>query len=293
MNEIERRIAAIRTDRSRGASELACQALEILRDAARFTQAVDTAGFMQEIQDTAGQLIHCRPAMAAICNCTYRFLTEFINCSRVARNLEELKALSVQAGDDLIASVSAARDRAIRNGASLVKDGDLLASCSYSSSVIQTLKCAAGQGRSFAVLVMQSKWAGRSYGDMTASRLVEYGIRCRVIPDDRVDNHLSGVDFVLLGADTILYDGTLVNGYPSLELVRAAAKHVPPVPVYSVCESTKFYPRDRLANQEEGFDLVSPELLSGGIITEAGIIKPGQIWRYMPDLPDSFPLPAK
>ncbi|GAI73282.1 unnamed protein product, partial [marine sediment metagenome] len=83
-------------------------------------------------------------------------------------------------------------------------------------------------------------------------------------------------------ADSVLRDGSLINGLPTCELALAAKGKLP---FYVVCETLKFNPRvsSKHVKLEEGFDLTPPELITG-IITEAGAFKPENLAPHMKEL---------
>ena len=118
----------------------------------------------------------------------------------------------------------------------------------------------------------------QSHGEATAQELRSHDISVEVVPDDAVKNHISRARRVLVGADSILGDGSLINGTPTYDLAAAARRTS--VPFYSVCESVKLDARSHRPKLEKGFDLV-PARLIAGIITEKGIIKPGDVIDHM------------
>ncbi|MEN6460578.1 MAG: hypothetical protein ABFC94_04310 [Syntrophomonas sp.] len=274
MNSLSKRIEAIRNDRSHGASELTRQALKIMQDAARASTADNPLEFLDDMRRIAGNLIITRTTMVSIRNSISRFMFKLIaECAKSDNNLESLQTWSVQTTVDLINIVAEARDKAIINATEFIPDGARLLTCSYSSTVIDTLKHTVTSGKSFNIMVLESQFGRFKYGEMAAARLAEKGIACTVIPDKQIKAILPQSDMILIGADAVLTDGSIINGCPSLVLARVAAENMPPVPVYSICESIKFYPGKTLSLEEEGFDLIPAQLIKG-IITEDAILNP-------------------
>ncbi|GAH63360.1 unnamed protein product, partial [marine sediment metagenome] len=104
--------------------------------------------------------------------------------------------------------------------------------------------------------------------------------------DIAIKDCITEVRKVLVGADSVLRDGSLINGLPTYELALAAKGKLP---FYVVCETLKFNPRvsSTQVKLEEGFDLTPPELITG-IITEAGAFKPENLAPHMKELERYF-----
>lgn len=279
MKDLAGRINSIREDRTHGAGELTRRALEILRDAARENRSLTTAGFLEAMEVACRELIAARPSMAIIASSVDRFRCRLTEYAGRERNIKALRSFAVRAAAGIMEEISSAKGQAVAAAAGLLADGTRMVTCSYSSTILQVLEEASRDNR-FPVTVLESRFGGYSYGEMTASRLREKGINCRVMPDNRVREAVEEADLILVGADAVLPDGSLVNGYPTLELATAAADQEPPVPFYAVCESLKFHPC-RTISMEEGFQLIQFQLVKG-IICEGGIISPGRVAGYSP-----------
>lgn len=259
MNEIEIRIEGIRSDRVHGASELAHAALGILQDAIKESRTKSIPAFVMEIEAYAAELAAARPTMAAIANCSDRFIKLFRQLLQKEQSLADLKLNSRQAITAIITEIAWERNQTIQNGAALIGKNSVVMTCSYSSTVIAVFKMAAAQGKTFRVLALASD---DSYAQMTIDRLGESGITREVIPEGKLPEVLPLVNLILTGADAVTADGTLINGSPSLVLARAAHDRKPPLPFYAVCEPMKFTP-SILPVLEPGFDLVPSAYLTG------------------------------
>ena len=152
--------------------------------------------------------------------------------------------------------------------------------CSYSSVVIACLLRARRQGKSFNLLAAQSQLSPHhpAYGELLIEELAQQNIPGQVFPDKDVENLVGMAGLVLLGADAVLADGSLINGYPSLKMARAAYNTTKSVPVYVICETLKFTTQT-FSVSEEGFDTVPAAYLTG-IITEKEIIAPDAVKSY-------------
>jgi translation initiation factor eIF-2B subunit delta len=278
MKTLAARIEAIRRDRVHGASELVCQALEIMKTAAADSQAGDAVSFLRELQNVAQSLSEARPSMTALATCLDGFIGSLRDGSQETRDLEPLRAMAVYAAAAMAENVSQAKERAALHAASMIRPGAVVVTCSYSSTLISVLTRASST-QTFDVLMVRTEDAHADYAGMMASQLKNTGLHCRLVTQNSLEGCLPGADFILLGSDSVLEDGSIINGSPSLFLAQAAAGQNPRIPVYAVCESTKFH-RGGAPFLEPGFDLIPSHLLAG-IIMEDGLIGCAQVANYL------------
>jgi ribose 1,5-bisphosphate isomerase len=275
--EVADRIDTIRVDRTHGASWLSREALAVLKLAAERSQAASSDDFGAEIRDVAEKLMATRPAMASIANAVSRFVSELRAKSKEDKDLDSLRDFARSRCDELIAESEQAALKVAQIAAEMIADGEQLMTCSYSSTICRALSVAEAEGKHFEVLAAESKFGGRAYGELTAAELQPYGIPVELIPDGDIKHHIPRVSKVLVGADSILADGTLINGIPTYEAALAAKEgHIP---FYPVCETAKFNARSHI-ELEPGFDRIPPDLVTG-IITERGLIKPEEVSGYI------------
>jgi len=271
--EIADKIDAIRLDRIHGASWLSREALAVLKLAAERSQATSSDDLLAEMRDAARKLMAARPAMAPITNAVSRFVADFWAKSKEDRDFDSLKGFARSRCDELIAESEQAALKVAQIAAQMIAEGERLMTCSYSSTICRALRVAEAEGKHFEVLIAESKFGGRAYGELTAAELQRYSIPVELIPDGDIKQNMPRVGKVLVGADSILADGTLINGIPTYELASAARES--DIPVYSVCETAKFNAQSHI-ELEPGFDRMPPDLVMG-IITEQGLIRPEEV----------------
>ncbi len=280
--EVAKQIEEIRQDRIHGASWLSRQAIGVMNLAIEKSEAKNVADFLEELKAVGRGLMEARPSMASITNCVSRFIYQVSQKSEIKKDLSSLKKLACSKGKELIKDVEGTFFKASEQGAELIEKGDRLMTCSYSSTICETLRLARLAGKGFHVLVAESRSSnGQAYGEMTAEQLRSYGIPAEVIPDQAIKQYISKVGKALVGADSILADGSLINGVPTYAVALAAKESQ--IPFYCLCETDKFDTRSYLGQPselEEGFDRVPLHLITG-IITEEGIIKPGEVVDYI------------
>lgn len=263
LDEIQKKIEGIRSDRVHGASELAHTALVVLAEALQINRSESISDFVNQIDAYAGELVAARPTMVMIANCVNRCRRVFKQLQCDEQDLAHLKIRVRQAITDVIADIARERNQTIENGAALIHTNSVIMTCSYSSTVITVLQLAAGQGKSLQTLAVASN-ASCCYAQMTIDCLGESGIIGEVIPESQLPEVLPLADCIITGADAITADGTLINGSPSLALALAARDRNPHLPFYVICEPLKFT-LSIPPTLEPGFDLIPSELLTAVI----------------------------
>ena len=302
--EIARLVDEIQDDRSHGAIELARRALVVLRTAAEHSQADDVDRFLHEQRGVVQVLILTRLSMAPIRNVANR-LMEVVSDRVGELDVSALRDFMVSKADEMVADTRQAVVQITRNTLDLVADGATIMTHSYSSTVVAALREVGSQRRGIRVVVTRSG-PGR-IGEETARQLGGFGIPVTLIDDAAAAVHMTSVNILMLGADTVCVDG-VVNGIGSYQLavVGAATR----VPVYVLCDNLKFDPeltREDADLEDEGpseafepsglpagvavsnprFDFTPLELITG-IVTEDGVLSTADITAYLKNMQDGL-----
>ena len=277
---VTERIAEIRNDSVHGASWLSRQAISTLNLAVGESQAATVADFADEINMVAAELIEARPGMISIANYITRLIDQITLESKKGRRLSQLKTFAQAKSQGLIELSEEASSKAAESGSGIISNGDIMLTCSYSSTICKAFELAKQKGTEFRVIISESRSRDKFYGEMTAAHLKQHRIPVEVIQDQDIRLHVPEANKALVGADSILADGSLINGTPTYELARAAREEH--IPFYTVCETAKFDIRGSIPNPpglEPGFDKIPPALITG-IINENGIITPDEVAHY-------------
>jgi len=257
MRDIRERIDDIRNDRVNGASTLTRQALETLQLAAASLPPSPPERYLAALTEVAQELSRGRSNMHSIIYYMQCFLSEItqgpIN--------NDLPLSTVQLVDNLLRRWEESRSQLIEAGAALIGEGQTIFTGSYSSTIIASLVAARRQGKDFKLLIALSRCHDDqpAYGQSMARELADQAVSGTLIEDTDIAEHLAKADMVLLGADTVLADNSVVNGYPSAVLARLARAYS--VPVYILCEVSKCSGQTAV-NLEPGFDLIPAELIT-------------------------------
>jgi ribose 1,5-bisphosphate isomerase len=233
--DIETQIEGIKKNTTDGASELARQAILVMKAAAETSETEKAGDFLLEQKEVARLLIAARRTMAPIPNIITRYLREIIREDR-KDDLESMKRQAVSLAEDMHRDSVNAVSQIVNSVSELVENKDVILTHSYSSTVVAAIKKIAEQKRGIKVIVTKSG-TGR-YGERTSRELAEASIPVLYIDDTAVGAYISGVSKVLVGADRITADGKLINGAGTYTV--AAAAKVNNIPVYVLCETLKF-----------------------------------------------------
>jgi translation initiation factor 2B subunit (eIF-2B alpha/beta/delta family) len=278
MDQIQQRIEQVRNDREHGSRWLVRETIAILRDIA-MNEAMTPDERLQELQRAGVELAQARPAMAAIGGAVARILNAPGGLAAMAR----------EAGD-LLAAYDSAPER-IAGFACPVLQGTLM-TLSISGTVLDVLRACAATIERVIVLESRPRYEGRE----TAAALAKRGIAVTLITDAQADIFLPFSQAVVVGADSVLADGGVLNKAGTALLAWAARGHN--VPFYVLCETLKISPQhwtgDLLKLEEKEaeevleqplvgvsvrnfyFDYTPPQLVTG-VITERGILGRQQI----------------
>ena len=234
MQLFEGRIASVRDDREHGSRWLVREAIAILHDIATSpTYAQDER--LGLLRQAGKDLARARPAMSAIAGAVIRILGSSENPGEIARAAEQL----LHAYDTAIERITAYA-RPLLSGT--------LMTHSLSGTVLEVLTACAPQIEQVITLEGRPRYEGRE----VALALRKAGIATTLITDAQADIFLPRCRAVIVGADSILANGDILNKAGTALLAWAARGHK--VPLYVLCETLKIATykwRGNLAQLEE------------------------------------------
>ncbi|WP_251329088.1 NUDIX domain-containing protein [Haloplanus pelagicus] len=256
-------VETVAGDRTHGSAWLSVRALEVLRD--RAAVADDDAA----VATVARDLRDARPSMAAVANRVNRVMRE---AERTVVAIRDRAAEAVEAALDADAEAAArAAERC----------GESVATLSRSGTVRATLERARPS-----VLIGESRPARE--GTEVADALAVAGLDVTLTTDAALPSELAArtPDAVLVGADAVLADGSVVNKVGTRSLALAAARAG--VPVYVAAAADTVRPDERFHGEDgDATDLYdgaapvsvanpifdrTPADLVTGVVTERGVL---------------------
>jgi translation initiation factor 2B subunit (eIF-2B alpha/beta/delta family) len=260
---VEETIRSIAEDRTSGASKLARLALDAMGLA-----VVEAKGHPdpKELGEVARRLSDAQPAMAIVHNVAHlvaRLISEGLDPKSV---LGEVRT-----------ELDHARDRIARTFLKVVPPHATIITLSHSDNVLEAIKMAHGRGHVNRAYVLESGplFEGRTM----ASALSDAGVPSMAVPDAEGASLMARASCALVGADSVLRDGAVVNKIGTLALARAAMDRKKPF--YVACETLKFdarydaatWPGLRIATMSSTFEVTPPDLTTT-IVTERGTYAP-------------------
>lgn len=265
--QIRTAVKELRADRDSGARQLALAALEALASVADDGR--------DEFRESARALALAKPMMAAIQNAV---ALAWSNC--------EAGADPPVAVRDAIDSIEVAPE-GMAIAARKVLPGDTVMPYSYSSTVTELLS----RIKPRRAIISEARPLGE--GIKQARELRAAGIAVTFITEAQMALFVQEADAVVVGADTILPDGDLINKIGT-RLLALAARDAG-VPFYSATETLKvaapsaplpFAPEEgrkreitsiRWLEVRNVYFEATPGRLVTGYITEEGLIKPSKV----------------
>ncbi len=228
--QFNREIAEIRNDRIHGASELARRCLAILAEAAETLPAADCGEFRQCLLALAAELAAIRPSMAPIGNLLRRWREQIGTANG---DLELLRRLATEQAAALITLSRQAVTDCATHAACWLGPGRTLMTHSLSSTVLETCRLLRDQGLRMIVTEARPLAEGRR----VVERLSAWNVPTTYITDAQMGLFVARADGVLVGADSLLADGSAINKVGTALLALAARECG--VPFYVCCESFK------------------------------------------------------
>lgn len=178
-----------------------------------------------ELRAAAARLAAAQPSMACVANgCSYVLgaLADELTPAQTEQALAERSQA-------FLAAFDAAQQRALDVGARLVRDGETIFIHSYTGTLLETFRRARALGKQFQIFATES----RPYceGRFMVSELLKLGIPCTIVTDASIGSYIGRADKSLVGSDSILVNGNVVNKMGTYLLALACRERA--VPLYA------------------------------------------------------------
>ena len=161
---------------------------------------------MQELSDKLHKL---KPTMATIRNSSVFARGAFDCAKKSGATLEETKAQIIATCDRIIESSYAAVDALAKNGANLITEGCTVMMHSYSSALMAVFTAAREQGKNFSLICTESRPLRESR--LAVKVLRSIGVPVTYITDAEIWEFMPRADLIIMGADSIAWDGSVAN----------------------------------------------------------------------------------
>ncbi len=248
----------IQTMEIRGAGRIARAAAAGLRD---YSQRIDILlldEFNEKMKNAAQLLISTRPTAVSLPNAVRAVMRYG------GDTVPEAKASITKLADGFIVNSENAVRKIGEIGARRVRDGDTIMTHCNSSAAISIMAAAHDQGKNINVIATESR--PRWQGHLTIKQLDEKGIRTSLIVDSAVRYFMKEVDLVVMGADAVTANGSIINKIGTSQLALSA--HEARKNVIIAAETYKFSPRSMLGELIEIEERSSSEVLADDKLKE-------------------------
>mgnify|MGYP000055270212 FL=1 len=228
---IDETAAEIREMQTHSSSVVAVKAANALRDLLdRDFETVD--GYVRSLERNSSALRRAQPSHASLYNTQREIVTRVQDGD--FETIEAAKAETEAAIDDTVESVTTAKHGAAENAVEFLPDGVTVLTHDYSSTVVEAIELAAGQGHHIDVYVTEAR--PRYLGRKTARRLGAIDrVDATLVVDGAAGHHLDDCDRVLFGMSAIV-DDTLYNRVGTFPIAATAAELAVPVSVVGASE---------------------------------------------------------
>jgi len=283
INEAVKRISL---DREHGAAQLAKEALKALKLIIKMDKSKNLTEFLINVEEAGFKLANARPSMASLMNLISKTIY-LIKENSNTLSLKELKKFAILKINEVIFESENAVNKIAELASKLIKEKTVITH-SFSSTVIEAIK------KSSVKKVIVSEGRPLFEGRKTAIQLSKFNIPTILITDAALGFFISKSEAALVGCDSILIDGSIVNKVGTYLLALAAKDNN--IPFYVVSETSKIIPKNineikleivsgkeiakklpkKIKVENLYFDVTKPNLITA-LITEEGIIKPEEI----------------
>jgi ribose 1,5-bisphosphate isomerase len=233
IDEVEETAESIATMEIRGAATIAGAAAEALAAQADASDAEDPETFRADMRKAARHLRNTRPTAVSLPNAL-----RFVFQGMAGQTVEELKQSVERTTRAFLRDLENAQDRLGRIGANRLRDGDVIMTHCHSTDVLATVEHAVNDGTSLEAIVKETR--PRNQGLITAEQLREWDVPVTLIVDNAAHRYLNDVDHVLVGADSIAADGSVINKIGTSGLAVSARDRGTPIVV--AAQTLKLHP---------------------------------------------------
>ena len=282
---------------TRGAATIALAAADALDSQAKASTATSAAEFRAEMREAARHLHQTRPSAVSLPN-ALRFILNGMTGDSVDELRDSVQGSVARFERDL----DAAQDDLGRVGANRLRDGDVVMTHCHSTDALACVKAAIDDGKHIEAVVKETR--PRKQGHITARQLRKWDVPVTLIVDNAARRYLNDVDHVLVGADSIAADGSVINKIGTSGLAVNARDRGTPIMV--AAQTLKLHPdtltgetveiemrdesevlpdaeRDEIGDvdvENPAFDVTPPRYIDA-IVTEKGQFPPESIVTLM------------
>ena len=259
--EFAHALEELAADRRHGASELARQCLHIIAQSARQVDVQIVSELRQILIERATALAAARPSMTPIQTLLLRW--QDVLAALPEHDLAAARHQAATAAQDLRDESRRAMQRAAGHARSLIGETHTIITHSVSSTIREVFR----QLRGCPIRVILTESRPLYEGRQLASQLADWHITTTLITDAQLGVFAAEADVALVGADTILADGSVINKAGTFLLALAAREHT--IPFYVCAES--FKSRPATLGEPEYEEMAANEVVPAGTLMSPSV----------------------
>ncbi len=214
MDQVLKTAEKISSMQIRGAGRIATAAAASLRDFSLGLQVQTLEEFNSEVRRAADVLVKTRPTAVSLSN-AIRMVTKY-----QASDLESARQAVIENADRFIENSRKAVEKIGQIGSRRIRDGDTVLTHCNSQAALSVISTAHKAGKKIKVIATESR--PRFQGITTIGMLDKIGVETELIVDSAVRSVMNEVDLVVVGADVITANGTLVNKIGTAQIALSA-----------------------------------------------------------------------
>jgi len=298
--EVESVAADIASMEIRGAATIAGAAAEALAAQAEGTDADSAEALRSEVRAAARHLHDTRPTAVSLPN-ALRYVLQRAEGDSV----ERVRTSLTVAAEEFCTQLDRAQSDLGEVGANRLRDGDTVMTHCHSTDALACIEAAVEQGKDLSAVVKETR--PRNQGHITAEALREMDVPVTLVVDSAARRYLDDADHVVVGADSIAADGSVINKIGTSGLAVNARERG--VPIMVAAQTIKLHPatltghtvaiemRDEheiiddgaraeigdISVENPAFDVTPPRYIDA-IVTERGQFPPESIVTLMREL---------
>ncbi len=198
----------------RGAGRIATAAAASLRDFSLSVKAQSLDDFNTEVEKAAELLLKTRPTAVSLSN-AIRMVMKYR-----ADDIDAARQAIASNANRFIENSQKAVEKIGQIGSRRIRDGDTVLTHCNSLAAISVISAAHKSGKKIKVIATESR--PRFQGITTIGMLDRLGIETELIVDSAARSVMNDVDLVVVGADVITANGTLVNKIGTAQIALCA-----------------------------------------------------------------------
>ncbi|HXG90820.1 MAG TPA: hypothetical protein VNN73_00430 [Blastocatellia bacterium] len=278
----------IAADNSSGAAEIVCRAAEAFSLLEENQSEADIERARKRVIEICAALVRAQPVMSPLA----RLASAVVAASFESLTADEVVRSAAVAARSFVDNAKRAAARTVTIAGEMIPNGARVLTHSRSSTALAAFVEARRSGKEFSVVATESR--PLLEGRALAETLARENVNVTVIADAAAAVVLDEVDFVFVGADRVTTE-CVVNKIGTRMIALAARERA--VPVYSLCDTSKFIAHDfGSANEQRSGDELWPGAPKGivvinryfeptpleyfaGVVTEDGALPSDEIAR--------------